>query len=272
MYLGIDIGGTKTLVATLNDEGVIQQKQKFPTPKPYPDFLRALAQVVANITSNDVHAAGVAVPGKLDRSKGMVIACGNLPWQNLTIQHDIEKIIHKPVVIENDANLAGLSEAMLLKDKYRLVLYLTVSTGINAGVIVDQTIDVGSANAEAGQIELEYQGKMQRWEDFASGSAIVRRYGKLARDITDPNDWQDIAHAIAIGLVELVAIIQPEVIVIGGSVGRYFSRFSTALSAALKEFETPLLPIPSIIEAQRPDEAVVYGCYDLAKSLYGNVD
>jgi predicted NBD/HSP70 family sugar kinase len=66
--------------------------------------------------------------------------------------------------------------------------------------------------------------------------------------------------------------VQPEVIVIGGSVGGHLSRFKDFLEKELKKFETPLIPIPPIRQAQRPDDAVLYGCYDLAKSVYGKAD
>ena len=270
MYVGIDIGGTKTLAACLDDNGVICESVKFPTPQPYAEFLRQLATVVASFTTKKFIAAGVAVPGRIDRAKGVGVACGNLPWRNVPIKADIERMLHCPAVVENDANLAGLSEAMLIKDDFQRVLYVTVSTGIGTGVIINQTIDPAFADSEGGHLELEYEGKLQAWEDFASGHAIVARYGKRASDIQDEATWQAIAHALAIGFIDLIAVVQPEVIVIGGSVGTYFSRFSPLLLSELKKFETPLVPIPALRQAQRPEEAVVFGCYDLAKNLYGS--
>lgn len=272
MYAGIDIGGTKTLVACLDDSGVIQERVKFPTPQLYPEFLRQLAKVVGSLTTKKFHAAGVAVPGRIDRTNGIGVACGNLPWRDVPIKADIERLLRCPTVVDNDANLAGLSEAMLLKDDFQRVLYATVSTGIGTGIIINQIIDPAFADSEGGHLEVEYEGKLQPWEDFASGRAIVARYGKRASDIQDEPTWSAIAHALAIGLIDLIAVVQPEVIVIGGSVGAYFSRFSAPLLAELKKFETPLVPIPAIRQAQRPEEAVVYGCYDLAKNVYGSTD
>lgn len=270
MYLGIDIGGTKTLVARLDNHGVIKERQQFPTPATYPDFLRQLAVIVAYLSTREFTAAGVAVPGKLDREHGVALAYGNLPWPEVPIQHDIKKLLRCPVVIENDANLAGLSEAMLLK-QYACVLYVTISTGIGTGVITNQTIDPEFADSEGGQIVLEHKGKLCTWESFASGKAIVRRFGKQASDIHDEKTWKIIAHDIALGLYDLLAMIQPDVVVLGGSVPAYFDRFDELLLEELRHFETPLTPIPPIVGAQRPNEAVVYGCYDLAKSVYGTV-
>lgn len=268
MYLGIDIGGTKTLVARLDNTGVIKESYRFPTSHKYPEFLRDLAATVAKLSTKEFKAACVAAPGSIDYEHGIGIAFGNLPWQNVPLQRDIKKMLGCPVLIENDANLAGLSEAMLLK-QYRSVLYVTISTGIGTGVITDQKIDPHFAESEGGHIMLEHKGKLMRWQDFASGKAIVRRFGKRASEINDAKTWKIITKDISLGLFDLIAVTQPDAIVLGGGVSTYFDKFDDYLLADLKKFETPLTPIPPIYRAQRPEEAVVYGCYDLAKSVYG---
>src|SRR5262245_15089271 len=149
MYLGIDIGGTKTLVGLLDDRGVILERQKFPTAKDYPVWREDVAKVVANLSTNEYKACGVGAPGKLDRERGLGLAMGNLPWRKVPIQSDIKKLVKCPVVLENDAKLAGLSEAMLVKNHSR-VLYITVGTGIGTAVIVNQQIEPALADAEGG--------------------------------------------------------------------------------------------------------------------------
>jgi predicted NBD/HSP70 family sugar kinase len=269
MYLGIDIGGTKTLLASLTNDGVITEKVRFPTPATYEEFILTLADNVANMSTKGFSACGVGAPGRIDRRSGVAIAMGNLKWENVPLKNDISKLIKCPVVVDNDANLAGLSEAMLLKRSYNRVLYVTISTGIGTGIIINQSIDPAFADSEGGQILLEHNGKLESWEDFAAGSAIVARYGKQARDINNGTTWKHIAHDIALGLIDLIAVIQPEVIVFGGSVSAYLERFETPLKDILKQYETPLVPVPPLLRASRPDEAVLYGCYDLAKSVYG---
>lgn len=268
MYLGIDIGGTKTLVACVNNKGIIVDRIKFPTPKIYTVFLKELATTVANLSTKTFVATGVAIPGRVDREHGVGVAFGNLPWLGVPIQKDIQKIVQSPTFIENDANLAGLSEAMLLK-QHACVLYVTISTGIGTGVITNQKIDPEFADSEGGQILLERRGKLQTWEDFAAGSAIVRRFGKLASEINDKKTWNIISQDIAIGLYDLTVFIQPDAIVLGGGVLAHFDKFDDLLIAQLKRLSTPLTPIPPIYRARRPDEAVIFGCYDFAKSEYG---
>lgn len=268
MYLAIDIGGTKTLVASLDDSGVIKECCKFYTPKTYAVFIDELARNVAKLSTESFVASGVGVPGKIDRARGIAVAFGNKPWRNVPIQKDIQKFVQCSVVIENDANLGGLSEAMLLKE-FKRVLYVTISTGIGTGFIVDQKIDPSMANSEGGNILLERSGKLESWEDFASGRAIVQRFGKQASDITDKRTWRVIGHDIAIGIIDLIALMQPEIVVLGGSVGAYYDKFKEFLHEYLKDYENPLITMPVIREATRPELAVIYGCYDLAKQVYG---
>jgi len=269
MYLAIDIGGTKTLVASINDEGVIIEHIRFETPKTYEEFLKELAINVANISTKDFFACGVGVPGRLDRDRSICIAAGNLPWRDIPIQRDIQKLVPCPVMIENDAKLAGLSEAMLVKYLYSRVLFVTISTGIGVGLIVDQKIDPGLADAEAGFMLVEQDGKAEYWEKIASGAAIVKKYGKRAHDITDKNSWEEIAHNVGIGLSDLICVVQPDIIVLGGSVGQYLERFKEPLERVLHRYELPLTKVPPVIAASRPDDAVLYGCYDLVSNIYG---
>jgi predicted NBD/HSP70 family sugar kinase len=269
MYLGVDIGGTKTLAAVLDEHGVIQQKTKFPTNHDYPTFLKELRKVVADFDVKDFQAAGFGMPvTNFDRKRGIGIDFGNLPWQLVPAQDDFEKIAGCPVALENDAKLAGLSEAMLLK-KYSKVLYVTVSTGIGTALIVDRRIDPYVGDGGGAMLMFTHHGKLQPWEHFASGKAIVERFGKRAEDIHDTATWQAIVHDLSRGFLELIAVMDPDVIVIGGSVGTFFDRYKDLLNAELKKYETPLMPIPPIVQAQRPEEAVVFGCYDYAKQLFG---
>lgn len=268
MYLAIDVGGTKTLVASLNNEGVIQESFKFPTPKIYGTFLKDLREIVDKLTTKEFKAAGIGIPGKIDRQKGIGEAMGNLAWKDCPIKQDVARIAGCQTIVENDANLAGLSEAMLLK-RYDRVLYVTIGTGIGTALITHQTIDPDMADSEGGKMPLEHNGRFVAWEDFASGRAIFHKFGKKASEITDKAAWKEIAHSLAVGLVDLIAVIQPEVIVLGGGVSEYYERFASLLEEDLKRYQTPLIPIPPIRKAQRPEEAVLFGAYDLAKATYG---
>lgn len=272
MYLGIDIGGTKTLVAALDENGVIIERAKFPTPPDYDEFLKQLSDTLTGFNAHDFLAGGLAMPVTIfNRELGVGVSYSNLPWQNVPIHADVERIAGCPIAVENDAKLGGLSEALMLKDTYHRVLYVTVSTGIGISLVVNAKIDTNIGDGGGRTMMFEHDGKIVPWESFASGRAIVERYGKRAVDITDDTTWRHITRDLSLGLLEMIAMFQPDVIVIGGSVGTYFDRYGKFLSEDLQAYHLPLLPIPPIVGAQRAEEAVVYGCYDLAKETYGTV-
>jgi predicted NBD/HSP70 family sugar kinase len=265
MYVAVDVGGTKTLVALFTNSGEIRQKVRFETPPKYDEFIDQLKNTINSLDHSDFSAIAIAIPGRIDREKGVGVAFGNLQWKNIPVKKDLQKIFHVPVLVENDANLAGLSEARLVMSDFKKVLYVTISTGIGTGIITNGVIDKEFIDSEGGQMALEHNGKILQWEDFASGKAIYNRFGKQASDIHDDATWKIVTNDIAAGIVNLIAIVQPNLIIIGGGVGSHFDRFDDFLKAKLKKYETPLTPIPPLKRAKRPEEAVLYGCYELTK-------
>ncbi len=264
MFVAVDIGGTKTLVAAFTEAGEITEERRFATPQNYPAFITELANEVAKLTTREFKHGVVAVPGRLDRQNGIAIAFGNLPWENVPIQKDCQKIFGCPIQIENDANLAALSEAAVIKDRFRKVLYLTVSTGIGGGYVVDGVLDPDTLDAEVGAQLMEHDGQLMKWEKFASGKAIVAKYGKRASEITDPHAWKAIAKNLSVGIYNAIRTYTPDAIVIGGGVGGHLDKFRQPLEEQLHELR-PDLTFPPIREAHRPTQAVIYGCFELAK-------
>ena len=264
--MAIDIGASKTLCAAFSPAGQLLSQYKFPTAKNYQKFLKELDKAVHQ-EPGDYQFTEVccAVPGRVDRKRGIGEVFGNLAWRNVPIKEHLKKLLGSAVLIENDANLAGLSEALLVQKKYKRVLYLTLSTGIGDGFIVNGKIDPTLADSEAGQMMVEHRGRIAAWEDFASGRALKDRYGKLAREIDDPMIWDAYAKDVAAGLNELLAVLQPEVVIIGGSMGTQLDKFGSSLLHELERHPNKMVDIPPIVKAQRPEEAVIYGCYELIK-------
>lgn len=267
MYGAVDIGGTKTLVAVFDKDGNLTEQLKFPTPEIYEDFVIELATNVAKLSTKDFQAIGVAAPGKIDHESGSMIVAGNLPWKHVPIHSDVELIFKAPVLVENDAKAAALSEALLAGAEYKKVVYMTISTGIGVGVCANGKLDQTLHDSEIGRMNVEYKGEMVPWETIASGSALVRMYGKRASEQTDPAVWTEMARNLAKGMVAIIAMVQPDLIVIGGGAGNYLERFYDPLMVELKKYENPLAPTPPIRKAVHPEEAVVYGCYEIAKQL-----
>jgi predicted NBD/HSP70 family sugar kinase len=267
MYLGIDVGGTKTLLAVFTENGELITKHKIATNRDYAHFINDIKTLAdTELRQYEFSHCCCAVPGTIDFKNGIALAFGNEDWHDVPIQQDIQSFFPTAkILIHNDAKLAALSEAVLLADKYHKVLYLTISTGIGGGVIHNGKIDQDFENFEPGQMIFEFNGQTSTWEHFASGRALKERYGKLASEITDSQAWKEYAHNLRNGFENLIATVKPEVIVVGGGVGAHLDKFKVYLDEELKSVNNPLVPTPPILQAKRPEEAVIYGCYELIK-------
>ncbi len=269
MYLGVDVGGTKTLLAVFTKDGKLKQSVKFPTPQNYSQFLDALTENIQALGVVDYQSACVALPGLVDREHGIGLRFGNLPWKNVHLVEFLEKYLKAPVLVENDAKLAGLYEATNVKDKHKRILYITISTGIGISLIIDGVIDTSLGDRGGNSFMLQNGKDTISWEKLASGKAITQKYGKQASEIDDPEIWKVISRDFAKGLIDVISLLEPDVVIIGGGVGSHFKKFGKFLKAELKKYEVPIMKIPPVLPAKRPEEAVIYGCYELLKARHG---
>lgn len=261
MLVAVDTGGTKTLVASFLEDGRIGEQFKFPTPANEIDYVVMLKEVLeTHFGSEQVDAIIVAMPGIV--KDGVAIWCNNLKWMNFDVARALKGVLHDaPLYIENDANLAGLAETRQLAQIPALSLYVTVSTGIGSGIITEGKINPDLRNSEAGRSLVEFDGAVREWETFASGKAIYKAYGKYARDIKSKRIWHHVADRISRGFLAVIPTLQPDVIIIGGSIGTYFEHFGADLAGLLKEHLPAHIPAPKLVQAQHPELAVIYGCY-----------
>lgn len=264
-YLGIDLGGTKTLLAVFDKNGQIIAQKKIATDPDYNLFLREIEKNVADLSTNKNIACGLAIPGLIDRNTGVVHSFGNIGWKERPLRSDIAKAIGNiPVIIENDARLAGIAEAEQLKNKYGSVLYLTISTGIGGAFIKDGEIVKAIQDSEMGHMPLPFEGKIQRWEQFASGKAIVQRYHQQTSQITDPVKWQEIGENIGYGLAICCSILQPEVVVFGGGAGQYAANFTDYIKAYLDRHQSPIVAKPkALLPAHFGADSAIHGCFSI---------
>lgn len=261
MLIAVDTGGTKTLVASFSEAGSLEESRKFATPTATDDYIAQLVSAIREIsTTQTIEVIVVALPGIV--KDGIALWCNHLGWKNFDVRTALaEHFPETPVLVENDANLAGLAETRSLPAVPDSSLYITISTGIGTGMITGGVIDPGLRLSEGGRALVEFDGIVREWESFASGSAIYQTYGRFARDITDKATWDKIADRISRGFLVLIPIIQPDVIIVGGSIGTYFERYSAQLNALLSEKLPPHIALPTLLKATHPEEAVVYGCY-----------
>lgn len=271
MLVTVDTGGTKTLIAGFEQDGTIGKTIKFPTPRQKDEYITVLRRVLRETYGDQtVDAVVVGLPGII--RDGIAIWCSNLGWKNFTVQKSLSGVLGSaPVYIENDANLAGLAETRILDPMPVSSLYVTISTGIGTGIITNGRIDPGLRHSEGGHALVEFDGVVQEWESFASGRAIYAAYGKYAHDIKDKRTWKQIADRISRGFLAIIPIIQPDTVIIGGSMGTYFDHYGKQLEGILQEKLPQYISCPIFRQAKHPEMAVVYGCYYYALNLSSNI-
>ncbi len=193
VYLGVDIGGTKVAAGLVDSRGNILSKMRVPMPSrgSEAEALSAVEQSIAAALESkprlrkSVAAIGISSPGPLDPRKGIIINPPNLPcWRNFRIAKKLKAAAHLPVHLDNDANAAGLAEAIWGAGQgYESVFYATLGTGIGTGIVFDRRIyhgRTGSA-AEGGHVAIDYRGpqcacgKMGCIEALAAGPAVAKR-------------------------------------------------------------------------------------------------
>ncbi len=196
--LGIDIGGTKIAVCLANEKGEILDSARFPSTARYEDALANIALLARELTSKQgitlqqVEACGISAPGPLDLTRGMLLRSPNMPWgDQIPIQADLEKALGIPAILENDANAGALAEWFFGSGKGKKnVVYLTMSTGVGAGVVADGHLlhGVGGNAGEMGHIILDIHGPLCNCgmrgclEAYTGGRAIQQRMQAYLKD------------------------------------------------------------------------------------------
>jgi len=246
MIGAIDIGGTKTEVGLVDESGRMVATRRLSTPM-LGSFTAAMGAITGVLTGlaegRPLAGVGVACTGPVDPADGVLGDVDLLPgWEGGAIVSVLSGALGVRVVVENDADAAALGEATWGSGRDApSLLYVTVSTGIGAGYVRDGRLvrDSHGEHAEYGHHVIEadgplcYCGSRGCWEALASGTAIARRFddlsggnpgglsvaGILADD--DPMCVQvrrEAARYLGIGLANLVTILRPDVVALGGGV------------------------------------------------------
>lgn len=252
MYLGIDIGGTKTLIALFSKKGKILKKTRFKTARGFKGFISDLIKSLEDYKKYPVSVIVVAVPGIVQ--KNCSVRLGNRSiWGDVDIFTPINNLFDCPILFENDANLAGLYEASFHSGK---VMYITFSTGIGGSLLENGALLLESAKFEPGHKKYRYHGHKLEWEDIASASALERSYHiDRATDLHGKKIMMDIGARMGLGLTDCVKRYTPKIVIIGGPMGKIFRRFSKYLPKLGVRYEKP----------ERPLESAIYGCYVYAR-------
>ncbi len=259
--VAIDIGGTNTRVALIDEKYTILERVQFSTNVNDPDeTLDNISQTIFSF-QKEVVGVGMSCPGPLNLLTGKILTTPNLhgKWHHYAVSEELSKRIHLPVYLDNDANLAALAESYIGEGKsYSFVQYLTVSTGLGAGLVIHKKIFLGAhgfAN-EVANCCMKHNGPSHGMiypggiEAISSGTAIVERAKKKGLDVVHAGQVNDLAkegNAIAdeimreakIYLANFIANIQayidPEIIILGGSVALKIEGFVEEIESMVKE-------------------------------------
>lgn len=193
LVIGVDIGGTKVAAGLVNSAGEVLFDARNPmVANDGPEKgLAAVTQAIESVSAQAaqsgkrIRALGIASPGPVDPRTGVVVNPPNLPcWRNFPLAAELAKIYRVPVVLDNDANAAGLAEALWGAGVgYHNVFYATFGSGIGTAIVFDGHIFHGRTGAagEGGHITINFNGpvcgcgKHGCIEAYASGPNIARR-------------------------------------------------------------------------------------------------
>jgi glucokinase len=310
--IGVDIGGTKIAAGVVDDAGRIVAKTKRTSVGLGVDDLDAAVIDACRelAASHEVGAIGLAAPGFIGADQATVRFTPNLPWRDHPLRDRVSEGLGMdvPVVVENDANAAGWAEFRfgVARDVEDMLL-LTVGTGLGGALVVAGRLVLGAFGvaAEVGHMRVVPQGQQcgcgQKgcWEQYASGSALVREAraaaeadpdraaailqlaGGDAEAITGPHVTQaalagdplgvellaEVGRWVGEGSATVAALLDPAMVVIGGGVA---AAGSLLLDPAREAFASHLSargyrPEAAIELASMGKEAGIVGAADLAR-------
>ncbi|MBE5876528.1 MAG: ROK family protein [Lachnospiraceae bacterium] len=231
LYGAIEAGGTKMVVALVEDTGEIKDKVVIPTSTPE----ETMPQIIGYLKGKDIKAVGVGSFGPVDVVKGSptygcIMNTPKLAWKNYNLVEALETGLGVPVSLDTDVNAACLGEMTYGCAKgIGNVIYVTIGTGIGAGIAVEGKLLHGMMHPEAGHIlitkRLADRGQSvcpyhdSCFEGLASGPSIEARWGKKAYELVDNQIvWELESEYIAKGLMNMILTLSPQKIILGGGV------------------------------------------------------
>lgn len=244
-YGAIELGGTKTVAILAKDREQILEKKVFPTLNPIQtmqdifDFFNA-AQARNHIS---IHAIGVGSFGPLDLNPesetfGYITSTPKKDWEFFNIKRTIEHEFKVKTYLDTDVNTAALGEYLLFPvNRIKNMVYITVGSGIGAGIIINSSLVHGLVHPEFGHMRIPHNYDYDPFpglcpyhqdclEGLASGPALTERWQTQLASLPKGHiAWQLEAEYISYGLVNLICTISPEMIVIGGSVMSNFDLY-----------------------------------------------
>ncbi|MEY8355883.1 ROK family protein [Lachnospiraceae bacterium 54-53] len=232
MKLGaLEAGGTKMVCATGDENGEIFERISIPTETPE----ITMPKLIGYFMDKGIDALGIGCFGPIDLNRssetyGCITTTPKLAWANYNIVGAFKEALGVPVGFDTDVNGSALGEATWgITKGLENSMYITIGTGIGAGIITNGKLLHGMLHPEGGHVLLSrhpddtYEGgcpyHKSCLEGLAAGPAIEARWGKKGVELADRKEvWQLEAYYIAQALVDYIMVLSPERIILGGGV------------------------------------------------------
>ncbi len=266
MHLVFDIGATKTKIAFSNNENAISDFYEFDTQDDIKDEIAIIKDKAKQYKDIKLACGGIA--GILSEKKDKMVASPNLSrWVGINLKNILSEELSCKVILENDANLAALGEAVFGAGKgYDIVAYLTFSTGVGGAKVVNKKIDKNSFGFEPGHQIIDFQQAFCKQckesgdlESFVGGNSLKKRYGISPEELKDERIWEEISKICAVGVSNAIVFWSPEVVVLGGGLVKKKDIFPDRVSFYLNQILKVFPQKPKILLSQLGSKNGLFG-------------
>jgi glucokinase len=244
--IGVDIGGTKIVAGRINRQRIAREV-RIPTPAREAErvVVDALIDAIERVFDTPCQGIGVGVPSVVDIEKGIVYDVLAIPaWKEVHLKELLESHFHTPVFINNDSNCFALGEKHFGKGmEYENLVGITLGTGLGAGIIVNHKLYNGS-NCGAGEFGcIPFRGSIL--EDYCSSHFFLKSYGieghaafQMASDGEQDavNIFAEFGRNVGFAIKVIMLAVDPEAIIIGGSISEAFPFFRKSMLDSLSDF------------------------------------
>jgi len=272
--LGIDIGGANIRVGLVDQDELIRvESMLIKKESSEDDVLDNLHEMIGKFSDEKIEGIGVGVPSVVDVENGIVFDVQNIPsWKEVHLKKILESKYHVPAYVNNDANCFAVGEKYFGKAKqYKDIIGLIIGTGLGAGIIINNQLYAGN-NCGAGEFG-NIPFKDNTYEYYCSGQYFTNEFGVSGKEISRRAADKE-AHAIEIfnkygtNLGEAIKMIMyavdPEVIVLGGSVSKSFQFFKDEMWKPIRNFSYSKSASKIKVEVSEKENIAILG----AAALY----
>jgi fructokinase len=282
--IGIDLGGTKIEGILLDDKLNVIERKRIPThqEKGYRSIVNSISSLVNELKTKatDNVTIGLCTPGAISKKTGLIKNSNTQCLIGMPLQKDLNQILKQEITIENDANCFAIAEAILgVAKSYNVVFGVIMGTGVGGGIVFNKKIHRGRTYiaGEWGHHTLRingnkcYCGKLGCVETYISGPALEKKWTKLTGkteslpsivqnlDNNEGQQWKnEFLENFGIGLANVIDILDPDVIVLGGGVSNISFLYDEGRDSVYDKVFSDLVETP-ILKNQLGDSAGVFG-------------